>query len=215
MRGDLCVITDARLSRGRRQQDVVRAAIRGGATMIQLREKDATTRALVELGHELRAVTREAGVSLIVNDRVDVALALDADGVHVGQDDMPAALARRLIGPSVILGVTATSLEEALRGEQDGADYLGVGPIFPTGSKPGAAPPIGVSGLSNIAVRVRIPIVAIGGVSPENAGSIIEAGADAVAVISAVVSAPDVEQAARCLIDRVSTARAHRSPLAR
>lgn len=205
---DLCVVTDAGLSRGRGHMDVVSAAIRGGATMIQLREKAATTTSFVELGQQLRAVTREAGVPLIVNDRVDVALAVGADGVHVGQDDMPAAMARHLIGTSMILGVSATSLEEALRGERDGADYLGVGPIFPTGTKPDAGPAMGISGLLAIANRVRIPIVAIGGIGPDNVASMIAAGAGGVAVVSAVVSAPDVERAARRLRAGVSAAKA-------
>lgn len=205
---DLCVVTDVGLSRGRGHMDVVSAAIRGGATMIQLREKAATTTSFVEFGQELRAVTREAGVPLIVNDRVDVALAVGADGVHVGQDDMPAAMARRLIGSSMILGISATTLEEALRGERDGADYLGVGPIFPTGTKPDAGPAMGISGLSAIANRVRIPIVAIGGIGPDNVASVIAAGAAGVAVVSAIVSAPDVEGAARRLRAGVSAAKA-------
>ncbi len=209
---DLCVITDAGLSRERSHLEVVRAAIRGGATLVQLREKDASTRAMVELAQELRGLTRKAGVPLIVNDRVDVALAADADGVHVGQDDMPAALARRLIGPNMILGVSATSFEEALRAEQDGADYLGVGPIFPTSSKADAAPPMGLDGLSAVATRVSIPIVAIGGISLQNVEAVVEAGADGIAIISAVVGAPDVEQAARLLISAV---RAQRSRMAR
>ena len=212
---DLCVITDATLSRGRSHLEVVCAAIRGGATMIQLREKEADRTTLVQIGQELRAVTRETGVLLIVNDRIDVALAVDADGVHVGQDDMPAACARRLIGPDRILGVSTRSLEEAIRGARDGADYLGVGPIFPTGSKPDAAPPMGTAGLSDIAARVRIPIIAIGGVRSENVESIVEAGADGVAVISAAVSAPDVEQATRRLRASVSAAKVHSSSIAR
>lgn len=209
---DLCVITDAGLSRGRSHLEVVRAAVRGGATLVQLREKNASTRAMVELGQELRGLTRKAGVPLIVNDRVDVALAADADGVHVGQDDMPATLARRIIGPNMILGVSATSFEEALRAEQDGADYLGVGPIFATGSKADAAPPMGLDGLSAVATRVSIPIVAIGGISLQNVDAVVEAGADGIAIISAVVGAPDVEQAARLLISAV---RAQRSRMAR
>ena len=211
---DLYVLTDAGLSRGRSHPQVVRAAIKGGATLIQLREKGATTRALVETGQELRAVTREAGVPLIANDRVDVALAVDADGVHVGQGDMPAALARRLIGPDRMLGVSATCLGEALRGEREGADYLGVGPVFPTGSKADAAPPMGLDGLAAIAARIRIPIVAIGGVGPGNAGAVVGAGADGAAVISAVVGAPDVERAARLLRARVSAAKARGSRVA-
>lgn len=212
---DLYVVTDPTLSQGRSRPEVVRAAIRGGATLIQFREKDNNTRALIETGNALRAVTREAGVPLIVNDRLDVALVVDADGVHVGQEDMPAAPARRLIGPDRILGVSATSLAQALQAEREGADYLGGGPIFPTGSKADAAPPMGLEGLSAVADRVRIPVVAIGGVSLENVEAVVGAGADGVAVISAVVGAPDVEEAARLLRARVAAAKTRKPRAAR
>lgn len=203
----LYVITDARLSRGRSHVEVVRAAIAGGAGIIQYREKEGTTRQLVEEAQALRELTRQMGVLFIVNDRADIALAVDADGLHVGQDDLPTKIARRLIGPNKILGVSATNLEEALQAEQDGADYLGVGPIFPTPTKPDAAPPIGLEGLAEICRRVSIPVVAIGGINEQNAASVIEAGADGVAVISAVVAAPDVTAAARGLRQVVENAR--------
>lgn len=212
---DLYVVTDPTLSHGRSHPEVVRAAIRGGATLIQFREKDNNTRALIDAGNALRAVTREAGVPLVVNDRLDIALVVDADGGHVGQEDMPAAPARRLIGPDRILGVSATSLAQALQAERDGADYLGVGPIFPTGSKADAAPPMGLEGLSAVTARVRIPVVAIGEVSLENVEAVVGAGADGVAVISAVVGAPDVEEAARLLRARVAAAKARKPRMAR
>lgn len=193
------VITDRRAARGRPLVEVVRAAIAGGATVVQLREKEAGTRQMIELGQTLHEITRAAGLPLIVNDRVDVALALDAEGVHVGQDDMPAPLARRLIGPGRILGVSAGTVDEARRAERDGADYLGVGDVFGTPSKPDAGPPIGVAGLAEIVRAVAIPVVAIGGITPENAAATIQAGAVGVAVISAVLGAEDVEQAARRL----------------
>lgn len=193
------VITDRRAARGRSLVEVVRAAIAGGATVVQLREKEAGTREMIELGQTLHEITRAAGIPLIVNDRVDVALALDAEGVHVGQDDMPALPARRLIGPERILGVSAGTVEEARRAERDGADYLGVGDVFGTPSKPDAGPPIGVEGLAEIVRVVAIPVVAIGGITPENAAAAVQAGAVGVAVISAVLGAEDVEQAARRL----------------
>ena len=201
------VITDRRLAGDRSILDVVRAAIRGGATVIQLREKEATTREMVELGQALLQITREAGVPLIVNDRVDVALAIDADGVHVGQDDMPAAIARRLIGPDKILGVSAETVEEALAAQRDGADYLGVGDIYGTTTKPDAGPPIGLEGLRRIVEAVTIPCVGIGGITPENAAAVVKAGAAGVAVVSAVMAAPDPEEAARRLRDAVLQAR--------
>lgn len=203
----LYVITDAGLSRGRSHREVVRAAIAGGATVIQYREKEGTTRQLIEEAQVLRELTRQMGVLFIVNDRVDVALAVDADGVHVGQDDMPAPLARKLMGPGKIVGVSVDNVEQALQAERDGANYLGAGPIFATPTKPDAAPPIGVEGLAEICRRVSIPVVAIGGINAENAAAVIKAGAAGVAVVSAVVAAPDVEAAARRLREVVEAAR--------
>ncbi len=202
------VITDRRTAGDRSLLDIVQAAIRGGATVVQLREKEASTRAMIELGQALLEITRAAGIPLIVNDRVDVALAIGAEGVHVGQDDMPAAMARRLIGPDRILGVSARTVEEAIQAQRDGADYLGAGDVFGTPTKPDAGAPIGVEGLARIARAVSIPVVAIGGVTPRNASAAIEAGAVGVAVISAVVGAPDPEAAARRLREVVE---AHRS----
>jgi thiamine-phosphate pyrophosphorylase len=193
------VISDRRAARERSILDIVRAAIRGGASVVQLREKSASTRDMVELGRALLEVTRPAGVPLIVNDRVDVALAIEADGVHVGHDDMPVALARRLLGPGRILGASPETLAEAREMEQDGADYLGVGDVYGTPSKADAGAPIGVAGLAEVMRAVTIPVVAIGGITAANAGPVVEAGAAGVAVISAVVGAADPEEAARRL----------------
>jgi thiamine-phosphate pyrophosphorylase len=195
----LYVLADRGAAGERSLVDVVRAALRGGATAIQLRDKEASTRALIERGRALLALTRPAGVPLIVNDRVDVALAIDADGVHVGQDDMPAPLARRLLGAGRILGVSAGTVEEALQAQADGADYLGTGDVYGTPSKADAGAPIGVAGLAAVARAVAIPVVAIGGIQVGNAAAAIRAGASGVAVISAVVGAPDPEAAARAL----------------
>lgn len=199
----LYVVTDAGLSRGRSHRAVIEAAIIGGATIVQYREKHASTRQMIEEALELRDLTRRAGVPLTVNDRVDVALAVDADGVHVGQDDMPVALARRLIG-NKLLGVSVHSLSEALQAVRDGADYLGVGPIFATTTKPDAGPPIGLDGLRAIRQHVSIPIVAIGGINQDNAADVVRAGVDGIAVVSAVVAADDVTAAARQLRALVS-----------
>lgn len=202
----LYVVTDAGLSRGRSHLAVIEAAIAGGATIVQYREKMASTRQMIAEAQALRELTRRAGVPLIVNDRLDVALAVDADGVHVGQDDMPAALARRLIGPDKILGVSAANLSEAMQAVQDGADYLGVGPIVATPTKPDAAPPIGMDGLREICRRVPIPVVAIGGINATNAADAIAAGAHGIAVVSAVVAAEDVAAAAQQLRALVAAA---------
>lgn len=204
----LYVVTDRGLARGRPLEEVVRAAIAGGATAVQLREKAATTREFVELARVLRRLTREAGVTFIVNDRIDVALAVDADGVHVGQDDMPAALARRLIGPDRILGVTAGTEAEARQAEADGADYLGCTAVFPTATKPDHREPLGLEGLRRLAQAVRIPVVAIGGIHAGNAADVMAQGVAGIAVVSAVMAADDVEAAARELrgvVDRSRT----------
>ncbi len=199
----LYVITDAGLARGRSHQEVIEAAILGGATIVQYRAKDVSTRQMVTEAQVLRELTRRAGVPFIVNDRVDVALAVDADGVHIGQDDMPVALARKLIGDR-LLGVSAHSLSEAVQAVQDGADYLGVGPVFATPTKPDAAPPIGIDGLTTIRRQISIPIVAIGGINQTNAAEVIRTGVEGIAVVSAVVAAEDVAAAARQLIAIVS-----------
>jgi thiamine-phosphate pyrophosphorylase len=194
------VVTDARLSLGRSHADVVRAAVAGGADAVQLRDKALPGLALYRAAVELRRICREAGVAFIVNDRVDIALAADADGVHVGQDDLPAAEARRLIGPDRILGVSASTLAESQAACAAGADYLGVGPVFEArGTKPDALPPVGLPGLAAICAAVDVPVIAIGGINVSNAPGIAAAGAPGVAVISAVVSAGDIPATVRAL----------------
>jgi len=193
----LYVVTDAGLARGRSHLEVVRAAIAGGVTVVQYREKEATTRQMVEEAWELRELCREAGVPFIVNDRVDVALAVDADGVHVGQNDMPAPLARKLMGTDRILGVSVSTVAEAVGAQADGADYISASPVFSTPTKPDAPQATGVEGLRAIVRAVHRPVVAIGGIKAQNAAQLIRAGAAGVAVISAIVAAEDVEAAAR------------------
>lgn len=203
----LYVITDANLSRARSHSDVIAAAIRGGATIIQYREKNASTCKMVEEALSLLAICRIQHVPFIVNDRLDVALAVDADGVHVGQDDMPASLARKLIGEQKILGVSAENEEQARAAIADGADYLGVGTIFPTATKSNAGTPIGLDGVERIVRISKIPVVGIGGINASNVAGVIRAGASGVAVISAIVNADDVEGAARELRQIVKEAR--------
>ncbi len=152
---------------------------------------------MIQEATELQEICRAHGIPFIVNDRVDVALAVDADGVHVGQDDMPAATARKLIGRDKILGVSAENVEQAQAAQADGADYIGASPIFSTPTKPDAPPPMGIQGLEQLAHAVSIPVVAIGGINAANAASIIRAGASGIAVVSAIVSAEDVLAAAR------------------
>jgi len=196
----LYVITDERVSRGRSHLQVAEAAILGGADVLQLRDKESSSGRLFQVAMQLRKLTREAKVPLIVNDRLDIALAADADGVHVGQADLPASVARGIMGPGMILGVSAETVAEAMAAQEDGADYLGVGPVFEArGTKPDAGLPLGLDLIAEIRRRCRLPIVAIGGINAENARKVREAGADAAAVISAVASADDIARAARRL----------------
>jgi thiamine-phosphate pyrophosphorylase len=194
----LHVLTDRKASRGRSHLQVAQAAIAGGADVLQLRDKEASSGLLYQEALQLRKLTRDAQVPFIVNDRLDIALAVDADGVHVGQEDLPASVVRKIMGPGKILGVSVVTFEEAIRAEKDGADYLGVGPVFEArGTKPDTCEPLGVDCIARIRGHCRLPIVAIGGINAENARKVREAGADAAAVISAIVSANDISLATR------------------
>lgn len=204
------LITDSVLSGARGVVEVVEMALAGGATMIQYRDPDAKTRVMVEESRAILALTRPAGVPFVVNDRVDVALAVGADGVHVGQSDMRVADVRRLIGPGPILGLSITSEADLDVSDFGGVDYLGVGPVFATSTKPDAAPPINVGGLEAIVARTKIPIVAIGGLHAGNAADAITAGAAGVAVVSAICAAPDPTAATRELVGIVKAAKSTR-----
>ena len=212
VRWDLYVITDEGLGGGRTHEAQARAALEGGAGLIQLRDKAASTRRLYEAARAIGEMARAAGGLLIVNDRLDVALAADADGLHVGPDDLPVAMVRRLLRPGMVLGASAGTVEEAVAAERDGADYLGVGAVFEArGSKADAGAPVGPERVRAIRAAVQIPIVGIGGIKAENAASVVEAGADGVAVITGVVAAPDIAVAAARLVEvvRAAKVRAH------
>jgi thiamine-phosphate pyrophosphorylase len=206
----LYVITDRALARGRPDIEIAREAIAGGATALQLRWKAGPLSEALQVGHALRALCREAGVLFVVNDRVDLALALEADGVHVGVSDLPVPETRKLVGESMVVGFSPETLEQALAAEAAGADYLGVGPVYPTTTKPDAGPAVGLEHLAQIAGAVGIPVVGIGGITAANAAAVIRAGAVGVAVISAVVGAGDVREAARQLREVVDAALAER-----
>lgn len=194
----LYVITDETVGRGRSHLEIAEAAIRGGADVVQLRDKAASGGMLYRVALALRKLTREAKVPFLVNDRLDIALAVDADGVHLGQADLPATVARSLLGPGRILGVSADTLEEALLAERDGADYLGVGPVFEARkTKADAGEPLGLNLIARIRRHCRLPLVAIGGINAHNAHQVREAGADSAAVISAIVAADDIAGEAR------------------
>ncbi|MGD9893232.1 MAG: thiamine phosphate synthase [Dehalococcoidia bacterium] len=204
IRWDLYVITDEALGGGRSHEEQARAAVEGGAGLIQLRDKTASSRRLYEAARAIREVTRAAGALLIVNDRLDIALAADADGLHVGPDDLPVSVARRLLRAGMILGASSGTVEEAIAAERDGADYLGVGAVYEArGSKADAGPPVGPTRVRAIRQVVQIPIVGIGGIKVENAAPVIEAGADGVAVITGVVAAPDIRAAAARFVEMI------------
>lgn len=204
---DLYVIVDTAVAGDRDPVALAAAAIAGGATALQLRAKDLPTVRQVAVARALADLARRHAVLFIVNDRLDVALAVEADGVHLGWEDLPPADARRLLGPERVLGVSAGNLEEARAALAAGADYLGVGPIFPTRTKADAGEAIDLEGLRAIRALSPVPIVAIGGITAENAAAVIAAGADGVAVISAVLLAPDPTAAARRLRQVIDEAR--------
>lgn len=197
LRRGVYLVTDRDACLERPLEDVVLQAVKGSVSIVQLREKEASTRAFVEAAQRMKALLAPFDVPLIINDRVDVALAVDADGVHVGQDDMPYPLARQLLGPEAIIGLSVDRWEHVEEAEDDDADYLGVGAIFATPTKPDAKGRWGVSGIAEVRRRSRHCLVAIGGVDASNAGEVVRAGADGVAVVSAICSAPDPYQAAK------------------
>lgn len=203
----LYLVTDRALSRGRPTAEIVRAAVAGGVTCVQLREKTGRALEFIEEAQALLAVLRPLGVPLIVNDRVDIALAVGADGVHLGQRDLPIAAARRLGPPSWIIGISAESVADAVRAEAEGADYVGVSPIFATPTKTDHAPPLGLEGLRAIRAATKLPLVAIGGIHAGNAREVICAGADGLAVVSAIVSADWPQAAAAVLRQEIAAAR--------
>jgi len=202
----LCVITDRSLSRGRGFEEVVSAAIRGGARMIQFRDKEMADGDFYHLAVRLRALTHQAGVLLTIDDRVDVALAVAADGVHLGEQDLPWPAARKLIGPGMILGASARTADGVRLAQQGGADYLGLGAMFPTGSKDHAIH-VGPERLRQLRPSVRIPILAIGGITADDVEAVIRAGADGVAVIGAVAGADDIAAAAESILNRIEKVR--------
>jgi thiamine-phosphate pyrophosphorylase len=203
----LYLVTDRGLARGRSTVEVVKAAVSGGVTCIQLREKDCSTLEFIEQARAIKNFLEEREVPLIINDRLDVALAVGADGVHLGQSDMPLEMARKIAGSSMLIGISAESVQDAVEAENGGADYLGVSPIYATPTKTDTAPPLGIQGLREIKNRVKIPLVGIGGLNNSNAAEVIRNGADGVAVVSAIMAAEDPETAAMNLKQIINEAR--------
>ncbi|WP_200530741.1 thiamine phosphate synthase [Halorubrum sp. LN27] len=187
------LVTQASRSAGRETEAIVEAALDGGVDAVQLREKGRSARERYELGRRLRELTADAGVPLIVNDRVDLAAAVDADGVHLGQSDLPAAVARERLGDEAIVGVSASTVPEARAAADAGADYLGVGAVYATDTKdvPAETNGVGPERVAAIAEAVDLPVVGIGGIDAGNAGAVAAAGAAGVAVVSAITAADD------------------------
>ncbi|MBN2720810.1 MAG: thiamine phosphate synthase [Proteobacteria bacterium] len=204
----LYLVTDPDLSLGRSEEEVVARAVSAGVTIVQYRDKkNASTRKMVEKTRALATVCRPKGVALIVNDRIDVALAGGADGVHLGQDDMDLVDARRILGPDFIIGVSVTTAPEVKRAEAEGADYLAANGVFPTPTKPELEGSLGIDGVRKLAGLTNLPVAAIGGINAENAGSIMGAGAAGVAVVSFIMGAEDVEGRCREMLEAIKNRR--------
>ncbi|WP_336325978.1 thiamine phosphate synthase [Halovenus sp. HT40] len=212
---DTYLVTQEGLSAGRSTESIVDAALAGGVDVVQVREKHSTARTQLDVAESLREPTAEADVPLIINDRIDIALAADADGVHLGDDDLPISVAREQLGDDAIIGRSVSTVEAAREAEEAGADYLGVGAVYTTASKDvdDENNGIGLETVEDIADAVDIPFVGIGGVTPGRAPDVVEAGADGVAVITAITEEDDPEQATRELGEAVEQGKRRRDTL--
>ena len=192
--------------KGRSHLELAGQAIQGGAKTIQLRDKAQSKKELLPIAEQLRTLCSENGVLFIVNDHLDIALAADAEGLHLGQDDLPVKVARKLLPPGRIIGCSTTTVEQAVAAQSEGVDYIAVGAIYPTSSKTSTTTPakvVGLETLRQVRKAVTLPLVAIGGINKDNASEVISAGADAVAVISAILGADSPEEAAKQIVDSI------------
>ncbi|TCV65372.1 thiamine-phosphate diphosphorylase [Neorhizobium sp. R1-B] len=201
------LVLDPELCQGLGMAQTARLAVEGGATMVQLRDKNASTARMIETGQALKAALAGSGIPLIVNDDVEAAIAIGAEGVHVGQSDMGASMARRRVGEGMIVGVSVETEELAQGVDPSLVDYVGIGPVFATPTKPDHKQPIGFDGLARIVAAASVPAVAIGGLRAEHAGKALAAGAHGIAVVSAICGQPDPKEAARRITDEVRKAR--------
>jgi len=206
----LYLVTDRSLALGRPLERVVEEAVQGGVTMVQLREKECTTKEFYELAMTLKKVLKPYHVPLIINDRVDIALACDAEGVHIGQSDMPYAVARKLLGKEKIIGLSVENLQDAIDANALDIDYIGISPVFNTATKTDTAKALGLEGIHDITRISGHPAVGIGGIHPSNAADIITAGAVGISVVSAIMSAVNPKEAASQLKSIVDQARLQR-----
>ena len=192
------LVTDRRNKTDEEFLNIIEEAIKGGTTVVQLREKTASTKEFYDLALRVKEITSRYGVPLLINDRIDIALAIDSEGVHIGQDDMPADIAREIIGEDKILGVSASTVEEAKKAENYSADYIGSGAVFPTATKDDADS-VSKEELKEIVDSIDIPVVAIGGITVENASSLKDSGIAGFSVVSAIMSAEDPKEASKKL----------------
>ena len=201
----LYVITDETLIEGKKHKNIAEKALKGGAKIIQLRDKKCSDLYFFKTARRIKELCDKYNATFIVNDRVHIAMAVEADGVNIGQNDLPLTVVRKLLGPDKIIGVTVKSVEDALLAEKQGADYLGVGPVFSTQTKLDAGCVIGPDFIKELKETVKIPIAAIGGINDKNIEKVVEAGSDMICVISAVVCAEDTEKATMDLVSKIQS----------
>lgn len=196
----LYLVTDRKLIKpGKDFFDVIEEALNNGVTLLQLREKEATSREFYRLALKVKEITQKYHVPLIINDRLDIALAVDADGVHLGQDDIHCDVVRSILGPDKILGISAGSIKEAIKAQNDGADYLGIGTVYATSTKKDTGDAIGLKNLKMIKDSVNIPAIGIGGININNARDVVRTGVDGISVVSAIMAADDICSATMAL----------------
>jgi thiamine-phosphate pyrophosphorylase len=203
----LYLITDQNLTNGRPLEDIVQQAIDGGATIVQIREKKASTKDFLHIASNILELTRTANIPLIINDRIDIALAIGADGVHLGQDDIPCEAARKILGANAIIGLSTTNPAQAEATNKLDIDYIGGGPIFFTNTKENCRPPIGFEGLTNICKASKHKVCAIGGIKLDNCSKAIESGASGVAVVSAIMQAENPRATSQGFINKIKIAK--------
>lgn len=196
----LYLVTDRSFLNGIELKDAVEKAILGGTTLVQVREKDASTREFYRIALQVKSVTDYYNVPIIINDRIDIAQAIDADGVHIGQSDMPLKIARKILGKDKIIGISAGNVKEAVEAEKGGADYVGLGAVFYTGTKKDIETPIGIDGLKKICSQITIPSVAIGGVNETNYKEVLKTGVTGISVVSAILAKKDIKKASQSLL---------------
>jgi len=187
----------------RSHEEIAKAAAEGGASIVQIRDKSASTRQLIEVTLRCKEIVQQSNILVFVNDRLDVALAAEADGVHLGDEDMPVGVARNIAGNRLLIGASVASVEEARAAQEAGADYVSVGAIYHTDTKPDAGAPIGCEPIRRIKATVHVPVAAIGGINRENILAVVKAGADMICVVSAVTRAIDMTAAVRELVEKM------------